>query len=373
MKTFKEFLIESIAKNATLIHDGRENSHEPFYVAYKPSWKNNPSLVQFYHKDKFKRVIEHNGEKVHFSTTGILVDPMSKTISLDQKEENHNNRRPNIVLGSGKYKSSRSTPILKISDMPDDHKFIHLLKKHVSNISEYSIDGQSLPDRKTAAQKYSEGREPITLYHGTSSKRVPDILKNGLSAGKRDYSYVDLIPNYSEHNVYLTTDPNDASNYATRQAIHDKSSPTVLKVQIHPHQFHNLRPDEDSMHWTPQKDHQGSVHPAAWEEFKRKQPNAVSEFHFKHMNHETGSALNLFKNDYFPTEEENKSMFNDAMKLFTAGNPIRRGTAAYKGTIHPSQIKPHSTWKTKSTKMDPTDEEYNEAYLHMLDSFKKFD
>ena len=72
----------------------------------------------------------------------------------------------------------------------------------------------------------------LIMWHGSSEGRWEMIQHKGLQPGKTGEAYVDLIPGYSEHNVYVATTPKGAQYYAKRQAKKDGSKPVVLKVQI---------------------------------------------------------------------------------------------------------------------------------------------
>jgi len=94
---------------------------------------------------------------------------------------------------------------------------------------------------KTVAQVFSQsdptssvlkGEAPV-FYHGTSSDRWEQIQQKGLQPGQTGEAYVDLRPGYSEHNVYLATNPKVAEFYAKRQAKKDgSSSGVILKVTV---------------------------------------------------------------------------------------------------------------------------------------------
>ena len=72
----------------------------------------------------------------------------------------------------------------------------------------------------------------LVMWHGTSEARLEFISKKGLRPGHTGEAYNDLIPNYSEHNVYLATTPKTAQFYAKRQAKKDESTPVVLKIKV---------------------------------------------------------------------------------------------------------------------------------------------
>lgn len=76
------------------------------------------------------------------------------------------------------------------------------------------------------------GDAPV-MYHGTSSERWEQIQQRGLQPGHTGEAYADLRPGYSEHNVYLATNPKVAEFYAKRQAKKDGSSAgVILKVTV---------------------------------------------------------------------------------------------------------------------------------------------
>ena len=72
----------------------------------------------------------------------------------------------------------------------------------------------------------------LVMWHGTSEARLEFISRKGLRPGHTGEAYVDLIPGYSEHNVYLATTSKAAQFYAKRQAKKDESTPVVLKINV---------------------------------------------------------------------------------------------------------------------------------------------
>ncbi|NBR00760.1 MAG: hypothetical protein EBT79_10030 [Actinobacteria bacterium] len=95
---------------------------------------------------------------------------------------------------------------------------------------------------------------PLVVYHGTSTMRAKTILKEGFVPGRQRFEYPDQVPGYTNRNVYLTVNPEDAENYATRQAIFDKSNAAVLRVTIPPDELGNIVFDEDmASGWVPLK------------------------------------------------------------------------------------------------------------------------
>lgn len=101
-------------------------------------------------------------------------------------------------------------------------------------------DGMTISD--VLGESTSEGQnivsgasfKPMKFYHGTSKVRYDKMKASGigLAPNQTPEVYGDLIPDYSEHNVYLTTSVSEAENYATRAAIDDKSLAVVLRVIV---------------------------------------------------------------------------------------------------------------------------------------------
>lgn len=76
------------------------------------------------------------------------------------------------------------------------------------------------------------GKPPV-MYHGTSMSRWQQIRLNGLRPGHTGKAYVDLIPGYSENNVYLATNAKTAEFYAKRQSAKDGDDKgVILRVMV---------------------------------------------------------------------------------------------------------------------------------------------
>lgn len=165
----------------------------------------------------------------------------------------------------------------------------------------------------------------LTFYHGTSLKRWSRIEKSGLNPGNAPEVYVDLVPGFSEKNVYLTTSVETAENYATRAAIDDRSQAVVLKVIIRDPT--KLRPDEDSMGWITVTDPDGDE----------------VEVHFRHNNWRS-----------WP----NASQIHQRFMSGVAKSINSNGTIAYAGRIPARDVSELERYKPVSMKHDPTSDEY---------------
>ena len=80
-------------------------------------------------------------------------------------------------------------------------------------------------------QKTFKNRNLI-MWHGTSEARWEIVQNKGLRPGNTGEAYVDLVPGYSEHNVYLAHTPKAAQFYAKRQAKKDNSTPVILRIKV---------------------------------------------------------------------------------------------------------------------------------------------
>lgn len=156
----------------------------------------------------------------------------------------------NALAGAVNY----SAKTITISKESDDNKFRQRLitdykgfKGAIASLKkfgvtdDYKIKGTPPDIPKTVAQvlakpSYVErifGEGKITMYHGTSESRLEIIKREGLRPGNTGEVYIDVIPGYSEHNIYLTTTPKVAEYYAKRQMIKDGDDAwVVLEVQV---------------------------------------------------------------------------------------------------------------------------------------------
>lgn len=374
----------------------------------KERWAKNKEL-----SDKVDKYFKRDyGNKSSFGL--MLVDTQNKTVNLDMtKLSKYQNRRPNTKLKNFNHNAKDNIPILQgesgFERVLDVEKVLKALIKFDERVASFDIIGDDRFSGKTA-QEVASGKhevqrhsalfngsyEPITFFHGTSMKRAKIILKEGFKTGKREDTYGDLIPNYSEHNIYLSLNPATAANYATREAINDSSDAVILKVQLKGLQLTKIKPDEDSMHWMA-----GSVKPEFISRLVKQNPilidligskeEVAAHFHAKNLNHKeqrlnlmwrfthgndevTVRAKETFKkyglgtdstydpgrdthgnpNDPKVLELERKLYF-DLMRTFIDGtyeSSIKKsGNVAYPGNIPASQISMLKSWTIKGTKI----------------------
>ncbi len=195
----------------------------------------------------------------------LLVDTRAKLVSLDSSWSERRPRRGGGGPGGGSGSGRGGSYVMPSGDVGFVGATLGLQKllKHLMGVdprvaADYKVvspddkfRGKTIGDvagaKRTTDVALGTAPGPLIAYHGTSVKRWPAIEKGGMKPGKFETPYSDQIPGYSEGNLYFTTDPHTAENYATRAAIWDKSTPLILKVEIP--DFTRIVPDEDTMSW----------------------------------------------------------------------------------------------------------------------------
>lgn len=153
---------------------------------------------------------------------GGKVDLQSKTITI-AKESTRNGTRVPTSSRDTLYRQAFAN--LRKYGVTDDFK-IKGWGKGTTTLGKY-LEGSD----SSIAIKSNKGE--VTMYHGTSSAAWEEIKTKGLRPGKADGVYADLVPGYSEHNVYLTTSSKTAEFYGKRQAKKDGSpNYVILSVKV---------------------------------------------------------------------------------------------------------------------------------------------
>jgi len=192
----------------------------------------------------------------------LLVDTENKLVSLDSSWKGNQPRRPGGKPGTANQDKTYVMPSGDVEFTTNTLSLQKLFKHIMSADHRVTADYKIIsPDDKfsgkTIGQVSGEKRATdvalggtpgrLIVYHGTSTKRWPEIEKKGLVPGKFEVAYSDQIPGYSVKNLYFTMDPHTAENYATRAAVWDKGAALILKVEIP--DITRIVPDEDSMGW----------------------------------------------------------------------------------------------------------------------------
>ena len=282
----------------------------------------------------------------------VVVNTDEQTIDLDNaKWTKFLSRRRGKANKFGNYSRTHTMPTADVSyeSVGNFKKMLKQLVKDDDRITaEYRVIGNPQYEDMAvsdvlAMQPESDivkggAFQPMTFYHGTSEKRSQLILKKGMKPGNAPEVYVDMIPDYSEHNLYLTNSIAQAENYATRAAVDDRSKAVVLKVIVRdPAKFVI---DEDQAGRVIAKNTDGeeesvSFHDRRW----RKWSNAAEIYQ-------------LFQ--------------RKTLRGLTKGNTI-----AYKGAIPAKDISVDHTYKPASMSKDPSDTEYWTAMEKTRGSIKK--
>ena len=152
---------------------------------------------------------------------GGLVNFQSMTLTIS-KENVGNAMRQRYIADIAEFKQALSS--LKKFGLTDEF----VIKGAPSEIPK--TVGQALQMRDNV-QKILHDKN-LVMWHGTSEARWEIIQRKGLRPGHTGEAYIDLVPGYSEYNVYLATTPKGAQFYARRQAKKDDSKPIVLRVQV---------------------------------------------------------------------------------------------------------------------------------------------
>ena len=183
---------------------------------------------------------------------------------------------------------------------------------------------------------------PLVAYHGTSMMRAKTILKEGFVPGRQRFTYEDQVPGYTDRNVYLTVNPEDAENYATRQAVFDKSNAAVLKVTIPPDELENIVFDEDmATGWVPlTRPYTLTVVDESQFNGARAGEQAVyrDEFH-------VGRLFRWMQNGAVADDDEFRALVSavfDPRKYLKAS--LQRGLITYAGTIPASWVELYRTY-----------------------------
>lgn len=267
-------------------------------------------------------------------------------------------------------KKSKEVPVLSFGSEIPHHKIKKILKKLSSlhDMGGHTIhgddrfEGKTVNDvirEKTPHEKLLSG-EPITVYHGTSSKKYEQIKREGLNPGKRSEGeqYGDLVRGYSGNNIYFSTDPSEASNYATREAINDGSKATIVKTTIHPKDFHKIVPDEDFAH-------SRGLSPKLMNSFHKLHPaTKVSEDHPDYDWRFPNQSFKDLISDGFDkpkwTANLDKSKIPEGMSeedyrrkvgkdflhhiVLNSVNLNRNSSFGFRGNVNPKAIEHHKSW-----------------------------
>lgn len=386
-----------------------------FFPRYSSSWNND--MVTFYGGDdvspaerrpiydKISKVsyVDYGQENSHgwFSVSPGVVDFDISKISGSRS------RRKATPMGQERNDKHGDYPILAgeltFKRLVDMQKVLKALVKMKPSVAKFKVLGDDRVRNMTVQQVIDGGGEAydhrkaftgsvqeLVLFHGTSAKRAADILKVGMKPNTRGTVYSDMIDGYSQKNVYLTSNPAIAANYATREAINDKSNAAILEITLTPMMVMKLLPDEDSMNWLKyiDKKYQNALL-QKYPVLSKIWPDGF-DVHMKNLHHATKrfgldwllkpseysklefrvnakKALNDLGYTLDNIESLEKELYVEIMNTFIKAQATKSlksgGTTAYPGTIPAKQVKLMKTWSLKGSKMKPEAgaEEYSKA------------
>ncbi len=287
----------------------------------------------------------------------FIVDHNAGVVNFDLEEvDQEKNRRPSLKSNSRTYTILNTDPAEGAS--PASVKLLLDVIKIDPAVAQLTVAGTELTVRQYVVKNRqsvvhwvtSPTSQALYLFHGTSAKRWETIKKQGLKPGSTPASsdgqrYGDQVVGYSEHNVYLTSKPKEAANYASRLASVDKSEAVILKVRVP--DLTKLRPDEDTLWWLFSMP--GGKELAA-------KLGIANDTHFKHYGPRNPMPAELWK-------------FYSNLTVHS----LRNRTVAYKGWIHPSNIQFFKSYKIVGMSRDPDDEEFNAAMAKSRATLKTSD
>jgi hypothetical protein len=299
----------------------------------------------------------------------IKIDHTKKAVDLDINYKRYHARRqgtkregPAYVIPSGDV--AFSTNQLELQKML---KFLMQQDKRVT--SDYRIIGDEKYRKTTVGQLVAKpdeiqsaltGRFKLTMFHGTSVARWKTIKKVGLVPGSGGDVYVDMVTGWSDKNIYLTFSHSKAENYATRQAIKDKSKAAVLRVEIP--DVTKLVTDEDVFDFfQPKRTYNLKVMDRGG---TNTQDTVIdSDTDARHVK----LIMQTFGENRIVMDEEGKALYTDMMSYINnelLKKSLKTGSVGYRGRIPPKFIQldmvyEKTPFKTPEKRGGPSAGEYS--------------
>jgi hypothetical protein len=313
--------------------------------------------------------------------TTFLVDKVNKNIDVNIGWTGNKSRRQG-VLPSGEMDYSGPAYVIPSGDAAFEENvndfrklLIHVMQQDPAVTSDFKIVGsekfrnltiQDMLQKKNEVATTETGIGPLVMFHGTSTNMWKVIKHKGLVPGHRKSKYIDLVAGYSENNVYLAFSHKNAENYATRQALWDKSEPIVLSVTVP--DYTKLWPDEDKLE------------PVTLSKPYRMQPDVGLP--------SVGDFSAMYPQMWFRwSAAADRQKFNDEMIALhqevmngvkaMVKRSARLGTVAYRGVIPPKFIKPSMQYSLTSYETDerrggPGDKKYDTIRKKVQQSATRF-
>ena len=209
-----------------LILTSTENEYYSFIASmYQTASEEEQEIAKRQNKQDFIKIPRIKDEYSKISSMwnqlGGLVNFQTMTLTIS-KESAGDTMRQRYIGNIAEFKQALSS--LKKFGLTDDF----VIKGAPPDIPK--TVGQAVQMRDYVQKTFRDRN--LVMWHGTSEARWEIIQNKGLHPGNTGEVYVDLVPGYSEHNIYLATTPKAAQYYAKRQAKKDNSKGIVLQVQV---------------------------------------------------------------------------------------------------------------------------------------------
>lgn len=316
----------------------------------------------------------------------LKVDHTSKVIDLDQNYKQYNPRRtdpskrgganyrgPSYVIPSGDV-------AFKNNELGLQKMLKFLMQQDPKLTADYKIVGDEkyramtvgqLVEKPGEVQAALTGRGKLTMFHGTSKARWRIIERKGLRPGVGGDVYADLVPGWSENNVYLTFNHANAENYATRQAIKDGSEAVVLRVEVP--DVSNFVADEDAFGWI-------NLDRPYQLQIRQRHSNDFETYTAEGQQH-AKIWMETFGEKRVRMNEEGQAFYKlliDHINNDLSKKSLKGGTIAYRGVILPKFIQldmvySRTPFKTPEQKGGPGEEEYSRIRTGVQKTAKRYD
>jgi hypothetical protein len=212
-------------REGKLVLHSTENEYYSFIVSMLQSASEEEKEIAKRSRVEFGKIPRikdaHNKISSMWNQLGGLVNFQDMTLTIS-KESSRDTMRQRPIANIAEFKQALSS--LKTFGLTDEF----VIKGVPPDIPK--TVGQALQMRDYV-QKTLQDRN-LVMWHGTSEARWEIIQNKGLHPGNTGEAYVDLVPGYSEHNIYLAHTPKAAQFYAKRQAKKDNSTGVVLEIQV---------------------------------------------------------------------------------------------------------------------------------------------
>ena len=212
-------------REGKLVLHSTENEYYSFIVSMLQSASEEEKEIAKRSRLEFGKIPRvkdaHNKISSMWNQLGGLVNFQDMTLTIS-KESSRDTMRQRPIANITEFKQALGS--LKKFGLTDDF----IIKGAPPDIPK--TVGQAVQMRDYVQKTFQD--KNLVMWHGTSEARWEIIQNKGLHPGNTGEVYVDLVPGYSEHNIYLATTPKAAQFYARRQAKKDNSKGIVLQIQV---------------------------------------------------------------------------------------------------------------------------------------------